>query len=340
MERFKNLLTLNLLFWIYTNSYILEIVVLKKLTDEVGKIYQTTKSGNALVVEYVSSVKVLVRFLNSGFEKYFKLKDVRLGTILDPTAKPLGVIGRTYLTKNSGSCRVVDYVSCREVLVEFDDGYRKWCEHGQLRRGDVKNPYYPRIEGVGYIGEGIFSSPVSTKEGAQAYLLWKNLLKRCYNVEFLERYPTYKGCFVAEEWKNFNTFASWCIAQKGFLCSDKDGRLFHLDKDILGDGIEYSPENCCFIPAHLNSCFKKSKDCVRKYYNKWVVSSSKLGHITKYFGLFETKEEAIVKHLDIKKSLVESILRDYEDTLPISVVEAALKKSKSFDFVPVTLNLY
>lgn len=326
------------MFWIYTNSYILEVMVLKKLTDEVGKIYQTTKSGNVLVVEYVSSVKVLVRFLNTGFEKYFKLKDVRLGNILDPTAKPSGVIGRTYLTKNSGSCKVIDYISSREVLVEFVDGYQKWCEYGQLKRGDVKNPYYPRVEGVGYIGEGLFSSPSSTKDGAYAYLVWKHLLKRCYNKDFLEEQATYKGCFIVEDWKNFNNFASWCVAQKGFMCKDKDGKMFHLDKDILGDGFKYSPETCCFVPAHLNFCFKKSKDCVRKHYNKWVVCSSKLGKSTKYFGSFETKEEAIVKHLEIKRELIGSILKEYKDCLLSSVVSAAM--SKPYDFEEVVLDLH
>ena len=313
---------------------------MKKFVDEVGKVYQTTKSGDVLVVEYFGNTKVLVRFLNTGFEKHFTLKNVRLGEVLDPTAKRLELLGKTYQTKNSGACRIIDYVCSREVLVEFGCGYKKWCELGQLKRGDVKNPYYPRIEGVGYIGEGVFSNPSETEQGRKAYQLWKNLLKRCYNKKFLQAHQTYEGCVVTEDWKNFNTFATWCVEQEGFFKKDKLGRPFQLDKDILGCGRVYSPETCCFIPSHLNTCFKNVKEPVTKLYNKWVVSSSKLGQSTKYFGSFETKEEAVMKHLEIKKALIESILKEYKGDMPSEVEFKVLEKMKPFDFEEVKLETY
>ena len=35
---------------------------------------------------------------------------------------------------------------------------------------------------------------------------------------------------------------------------DDNGRLYHLDKDILVKGNKvYSPETCCFVPQEINS---------------------------------------------------------------------------------------
>lgn len=76
------------------------------------------------------------------------------------------------------------------------------------------------------------------------YKRWSGMLKRCYSERYLTINETYKECEVCEEWKFFTNFKAWMEKQ------DWDEK--ELDKDILGDGKLYSPDNCIFIPQNLN----------------------------------------------------------------------------------------
>lgn len=77
------------------------------------------------------------------------------------------------------------------------------------------------------------------------YLAWKEMLRRCYSAKFQERYPTYKGCSVSEEWLTFINFKSWMEGQ------DFEG--MHLDKDLLFEGNKiYSAETCVFVTPLVN----------------------------------------------------------------------------------------
>ena len=56
------------------------------------------------------------------------------------------------------------------------------------------------------------------------YERWVSMLRRCYSPRSLEKYPTYKGCTVCEEWLTFSTFKKWMENQEW---EDR-----HLDKDF------------------------------------------------------------------------------------------------------------
>lgn len=78
------------------------------------------------------------------------------------------------------------------------------------------------------------------------YDVWKGMLKRCYSEKEQSRYPTYKGCYVCDEWLTFSNFKSWMEQQ------DWEGK--HLDKDLLVKGNKiYSPETCIFVTALVNT---------------------------------------------------------------------------------------
>lgn len=77
------------------------------------------------------------------------------------------------------------------------------------------------------------------------YRAWSNMLNRCYSDSYQELYPTYAGCEVVDEWRNFSSFAEWMRSQSW------EGK--HLDKDILSPGNKiYGPDLCVFISACLN----------------------------------------------------------------------------------------
>lgn len=88
----------------------------------------------------------------------------------------------------------------------------------------------------------------------KAYNAWSNMLQRCYSQKELERYPTYIGCSVCNEWLSFQSFAEWYE-----LNHPKDGGSYDLDKDlkVLGNKV-YSPDTCLFVSQQVN---KFTIDC-------------------------------------------------------------------------------
>lgn len=78
------------------------------------------------------------------------------------------------------------------------------------------------------------------------YITWANMLKRCYSEKYQEKYPTYKGCTVCEEWKLFSNFRKWMVEQ--------EWEGLQLDKDLLVVGNKvYSAETCVFVTCQVNN---------------------------------------------------------------------------------------
>lgn len=79
-------------------------VKVRKLENEIGKVYPTTRSGDIEILEYENYSKVLVRFKNSGRKKYVGMKEVRGGNVLDrflPHRGGVGIVGEgKYKSKN------------------------------------------------------------------------------------------------------------------------------------------------------------------------------------------------------------------------------------------------
>lgn len=78
------------------------------------------------------------------------------------------------------------------------------------------------------------------------YSTWTQMLARGYSSKFKEKRPTYKDCFVNEEWHRFSNFKDWMENQKW--------ENNQLDKDIIFEGNkEYSKDKCIFVPSYINS---------------------------------------------------------------------------------------
>ncbi len=124
------------------------------------------------------------------------------------------------------------------------------------------------------------------------YNLWLNMLHRCYDPKKHARSPTYVGCSVSDNFKNYSYFYDWCHNQTGFGNFDEDGRDWHLDKDILiRDNKIYSEDNCVFVPCKINMLLVK-RDSARGPYPIGVTYSKKnrkfLAHCTNYSGVKES----------------------------------------------------
>jgi len=78
------------------------------------------------------------------------------------------------------------------------------------------------------------------------YKAWRGAISRCKSAATHKRLPNYIGVEISEEWKSFESFKSWALAN-GFDPAKV------LDKDIVGDGSLYSPTTCCFVSTRVNN---------------------------------------------------------------------------------------
>lgn len=150
---------------------------------------------------------------------------------------------------NDGESFIVVEKGDQFSIIQFI-GYSQYItRHNDfIKTGSIKNPFKPIVYGVGYFG---FTSekltPKRTIEYKYIYEAWKGMLRRCY--ENSDKFLEYKhrGCFVTKEWHSFRNFYIWA---KSNISNFRLG--FELDKDLIGNGVEYSPNNCVFLPKQLN----------------------------------------------------------------------------------------
>lgn len=78
--------------------------------------------------------------------------------------------------------------------------------------------------------------------------VYLKMINRCYNEKDISYYNYgARGVVVCEEWKNnYQNFLDWSLSN-GY----KDG--LQIDKDILGNGMLYSPETCCWVTRLENA---------------------------------------------------------------------------------------
>ena len=150
---------------------------------------------------------------------------------------------------------IVKYRTNRDVDIYFPeyDWTAKNREYKGFKNGNIKCPYERRYFGVGYIGEGKYKVWENGKN-TKCYKTWHNMLNRCYDEKFHEKYPTYIGCEVDKNWHNFQNFAEWYYNNYYEI----EGGKMCLDKDILYKHNKvYSPKTCIFVPQTINSLFVK-----------------------------------------------------------------------------------
>lgn len=235
------------------------------------------------------------------------------------TNKP--VEGERFKT-NQGDCVVLKYNGAFDVLVQFQDehGFIKRVRTGDLRKGEVANPFFKSVFGVGCFGAEK-SGSVGYKAHTREYMFWNGAMERCYSGKSLLRSPTYEGCTVHEAWHNFQDFAEWCQCQVGFMELG-----WQLDKDLLGGitaGKVYGPDTCIFVPKEINTLFivpttkedglptGVSYDKSRGNYQAGCGG----GGYRKALGRFKTPEMAYEAYLKHKKIRVCELIELYRDRL-------------------------
>jgi len=228
-------------------------------------------------------------------------------------------VGEKFTTNQGCECIVLEYNGAFDVVVQFVDDFKhvKRVCTGDLRNGEVSNPFFPSVFGVGYLGVDK-NSPLGYKTGTREHMFWKGAMERSYSEIFHRRSSSYIGCTVDGVWHNFQNFAEWCQWQIGF-----NEKGWQLDKDLLSTEEEnksYNPETCVFVPREINTLFivpsTKTDDLPTgvsycKDRGKYQAGCGAGGY-RKGLGRFETPELAYQAYLEYKKIRVSQLLDIYE----------------------------
>ena len=71
----------------------------------------------------------------------------------------------TFISNRGELIYIIEYIDCNNCTVQFEDGTvlyeRKYYD---IKKGHIKNPNYPLVYGVGYVGEGVFSFKKNKRE--------------------------------------------------------------------------------------------------------------------------------------------------------------------------------
>lgn len=225
-------------------------------------------------------------------------------------------VGEIHESNNYGKVEIINQYSCNNMAIRFleDGNIIENQKYGRIKRGEVKNPYKKEYYGIGYIGKGNYNNVTSPNASKR----WQNMMQRCYDIKYHEKYPTYKNVTVCEEWHCFQNFAAWF--DNNYRPEFMKG--WCLDKDLLtkGDKI-YSPETCCFIPQVLNKLLTHMHttpiitDVKGRFYTK-IYKGDKIFR----FSVFETKEEAISRYKEEKRNYCIEVLSHYKPLLPDNVI--------------------
>ena len=227
-------------------------------------------------------------------------------------------VGRVFETNRCGSLTVVDYIDSSRVVVMFNDKHqhKTTVQANKLKSGSVKNPYHPRVYGVGFVGVGRFKTRVDGKNTLE-YTVWTAMMSRCYNPVYHKKHPTYLECSVHPDWHNFQVFAEWYINHESY------GLGYHLDKDLLVRGNKiYSENTCCLLPSQLNMSIQESQS--RQEDLPTGVTKPERGgyratlHIdgkNVNLGYFETVEEARLMYKSRKEGNVRRLADLWKDRI-------------------------
>ena len=236
---------------------------------------------------------------------------------------------------------IVEYRTNRDIDIYFPE--YNWTtknrEYKEFKNGQIKCPYERRYYGVGYVGEGKYKASENRKH-TRTYIIWKNMLRRCYSEKEHKKQPTYIDCKVCEEWHNFQNFARWFNENYYEI----EGERMELDKDILFKHNKiYSPETCVFVPETINLLFTKrqndrGKSVIGttpkngKYIARCSIINLKTGKSKQeYLGCYETQEKAFEVYKYYKEKNIKEVADYYKGQIPQKLYNALYEYKAEID---------
>jgi hypothetical protein len=241
-------------------------------------------------------------------------------------------VGETKINNHGSIMYISEYRNTSDIDVYFPEHncnvYHK--SYYNFKIGNINSPFDRILCGIGYHGIGKYERYNKFNEKCtKMYITWTSMIFRCYNIKHLEKYPTYIGCTVCEEWHNFQNFAEWYNENYYEIPNE----MMHLDKDILSKGNKiYSPKTCVFVPQSINLLFVKAnknrgdmpigvsynKDS-NKYQAEYRYKNNKI-----YLGKYNNKYDAFNVYKKYKESYIKEIAKEYKNKIPSNLYQAMI----------------
>lgn len=177
---------------------------------------------------------------------------------------------KTYTSNNCGDFKIIRELEPiisgkaqkekRMVEIKFiSTGTVRAVQLLEALKGNIADPYYPTLAGVGCLGDykKYDYHCVKIKD------IWNHMIARCYNPND-SSYHMYGGAGVKVEgrWHCYENFLADLPSIPGFYeyldyINGKSNIKYDFDKDYIQDGVKknnklYSRETCMFIPKMLN----------------------------------------------------------------------------------------
>lgn len=192
------------------------------------------------------------------------------------------------------------------VKIKFvETDYETFTEPYFAVKGLVRDPFYPKVYGKGFIGS---PKPVEAKH-KKCHEVWQDMFYRCYGNNVVNK-RLYKDVKVCEEWHNFQNFIPWF--------EDNYIEGYRLDKDLkILDSKLYSPETCTFVPHRVNSFVTNRLKVGVSYCSSndtWKAQCANNGH-NHQIGNYKSKELAVEKYKNFKLRLLSELRDEYPEVI-------------------------
>lgn len=260
-------------------------------------------------------------------------KIISQGSLIKGLSKSCGCIkkgenrvGEIRLNNQGCPMKILEYSNFRNVLIEFQDEhkYKKYVDMANFQRGNVTNPYDKTVLNVAYIGEGEYSK----ENNEECYVCWRNILTRCFDQKYKEKYPTYKDACIADEWLCFQNFAKWYYNNIYYIPSER----MEIDKDILFKRNKiYCSEKCIFVPQRINTLLINNKSVRGEYpvgvdfHNGKFRARCNTLNGSVFIGHYDTPILAFKAYKKFKENYIKQVADEYKDKIPKKLYDALYK---------------
>lgn len=213
--------------------------------------------------------------------------------------RPSVSVGDVFETNSCGKCTVIEYVNAHKIKVRFETGGNCWVDQSNLNSGKVKDPLYPSVYFIGFVGMGKYSKITHPR----LYKLWNHMLERCYDLTYKTKNPTYADCYAVDRWHNFQNFCADIVKMDNWPYSN-----FELDKDLRVPGNkEYGPKTCSFVPKFVNTSLNQiNKGIIKRESGTYRVRVSGILDMS-----FEKLSDAQTARYNAKREQVKNLLKEY-----------------------------
>ena len=233
-------------------------------------------------------------------------------------------IGQVFKTNQGGSFTVVEINGYSNIVIEHNDTYkhRQIVRLQRIATGEIKNPWFPSLCGVGFVGVGYYDC-----KDKDAVKLWRACIVRSNCIKTKTRQPCYQDVTIDEKWHNFQNFAKWFYSQPYYQ------KGFQLDKDILiKNNKVYSESSCVLVPQEINKLFIEKADGGRGIPVGVIYNNNKYEAkaAQKYLGSFDTPNEASRAYYTARYQQVKYIISLWQGKLDPKVIEKLKELENKF----------